>query len=601
MLCYSVNRRSLLKLTRCWPIAVKAVAVSLALAFVTITWAQSSTPQSNHQVSKSQSISSTKKQLSPEGRLWCPVLKSAFSRAAGAEPAMRSYLLDAVAGGLSKCTPQSVRRALVDSFTATLSMPETQEELDQRERIFFLEHQRPDEATEESRFNLQMKETLQGSALRHLLTIDEAKADSLLPQAEPEVRADLLRLMISQATSAKKFDRALELLSRTPSKEWFSTVSSDGFPFREATQLMLDLPPDREKDKQELFRVAMAADREQHFFTTRGDDLASMIVRFWRHVPPALALEAIDQVLDKARFESSLALNIASGSVGFSNERDYRVFELLPVLRELDNDEADKLLRSSQPAQLGLKQFPNGMQSIDPSIGDTLPKGEPVHNLGLSIADTGVSVEYRPDPRVRETIRMAEDNPRQAMAAVATLPETAGSPDWPFEFPRAEAYLGIARAFMKKNSSLATDALEQMAESLKHIAHPYLTIGQWLEGIATAREMGEVDLALNLFRSGMEQADKLRSEDADPDDPNTAIKPLWPSVCAYWRLVVAVSQVSPQTALARIQEIEDPEILLLLEVKLASKALGARDFQSSTMVRKKSSHGEMFGSCAAFQ
>ena len=290
MLCYSVNRRSLLKLTRWWPIAVKAVAVSLALAFVTITWAQSSTPQSNHQVSKSQSISSTKKQLSPEERLWCPVLKSAFSRAAGAEPAMRSYLLDAVAGGLSKCTPQSVRRALVDSFTATLSMPETQEELDQRERIFFLEHQRPDEATEESRFNLQMKETLQGSALRHLLTIDEAKADSLLPQAEPEVRADLLRLMISQATSAKKFDRALELLSRTPSKEWFSTVSSDGFPFREATQLMLDLPPDREKDKQELFRVAMAADREQHFFTTRGDDLASMIVRFW----PACACTGSD-------------------------------------------------------------------------------------------------------------------------------------------------------------------------------------------------------------------------------------------------------------------------------------------------------------------
>ena len=64
---------------------------------------------------------------------------------------------------------------------------------------------------------------------------------------------------------------------------------------------------------------------------------------------------------------------------------------------------------------------------------------------------------------------------------------------------------------------------------------------------------------------------------------------------------MAVSQVSPQTALARVQEIEDPEILLLLEVKLASKALGARDFQSSTMVRKKSSHGEMFGSCAAFQ
>jgi hypothetical protein len=423
-------------LTSCWPIAVKAAIVVLVLAYATATWAQS-----KPQVSKSQSISKNKKQLSPEEQLWCPVLESALSGSSGAEPPMRSFLLDAVAGGLSKCAPQKVRSALVDSFTATLAIPETQEEVDQRKRRFIRNGEQPDEATEESRFNLQIKKTLQRSALSHLLTIDEAKVDSLLPQAEPDVRAGLMRSMISQATSAKKFDRALELLSRTPSKEWFSHM----FPFREATQLMLDLPPDREKDKQELFRVAMSADREQRMFTTSGDDLSSMIVRFWRHVPPALALDAIHQVLDRAFVEEGLALNTASGSVGFSNEHDYRVFQLLPILRELDNDEADKLLQSSQQAQLALKQFPNGMQSIDPSIGDTLPKGEIMHNLGLSTADTGRSVSYGPDPRVRETIRMAEDNPRQAIAAAATLPETVGTSDWPFEFPRAEAYLGIAR------------------------------------------------------------------------------------------------------------------------------------------------------------
>jgi hypothetical protein len=591
MLCYALSRTSL---ARCWN-AVKAFAIPLAFVFVSLTLAQSSKPQPEPQVSSSQSTISIRKRLSPEEQVWCPVLKSAFSGAASVEPPMRSYLLDAVAGGLGKCAPQKGRNALLDSFTATLEIPETQEEVDQRERRFFRNGEQPDEATQESRFNLQMKQTLQRSALSHLLAVDEAKVDSLLAQAEPDVRAGLMHQMISQATSAKKFDRALELLSRAPSKEWFS---SEGFPFREATQLMLDLPPDREKDKQELFRVAMAADREQRIFTTSGDDLASMIVRFWRHVPPALALEAIHQVLDKAHFKRSLTVNTASGTVGFSNEHDYRVFELLPILRELDNDEADKLLQSSQQAQLGLKQFPNGMQSIDPSIGDTLPKGEPVHNLGPSIADTGVSVGYGPDPRVRETVRIAEDNPRQAITAAATLPETVGSPDWAFEFPRAEAYLGIARALMKKNPSVAGDALAQMAESLNHIAHPYQAMGQWLEGITIAREIDELDLALNLFRLGMEQADRLRSEDANPDDPNIAIKAFWPSVCAYSGLILAVSQISPQTALERVREIKDPEILLLLEIKLASKKLGTRDFHSSTMVHKKSSHGGMFGGCA---
>jgi hypothetical protein len=590
-LCYALSRKPRFKLARWWQIAVKAAAVPVALALATATWAQSSTPQRKPQVTKSLS---TKKQLSPEEQLWCPILKSALSGAEAAEPPMRSYLLDAVAGGLSKCAPQQVRSALIGSFTATLSMPESQEEVDQRERRFHLAREQPDEATQESLFNLQMKETLQRSALSHLLTIDEAKVDSLLPQAEPEVRAGLMRAMISQATSAKKFDRALELLSRTPSKDWFSHE----FPFREATQLMLDLPPEREGDKQELFRVAMTADREQRIFTTSGDDLASMIVRFWRHVPPALALDAIHQVLDRAYFEMGLTLSTPSGSVGFSNERDYRLFELLPILRELDNDEADKLLQSSQQAQLGLKQFPNGMQSIDPSIGDTLPKGEPVHNLGPSMADTGGSVSYGPDARVQEIVRMAEDNPRKAIAAAATLPETVGSPDWPFDFPRAEAYLGIARALMEKNPSAASDALEQMAESLKHIAHTYQTMGQWLEGITIARKIDQVDLALKLFRLGMEQADRLRSEDADPDDPNIATKAFWPSVCVYSGLVLAAAQISPQTALEHVREIKDPEILLLLEVKLARKKLGASALQSSAMVHKKTSHAGMYGSCA---
>jgi hypothetical protein len=560
---------------------------------------ESSTPQPTHQVSKSHSTSSTKKQLSPKEQLWCPVLESALSGATGAEPPMRSYLLDAVAGGLSKCAPPKVRSALVDSFTATLSIPENQEEINQSRRRFALQHEQPDQATQESFFNLQMKETLQRSALSHLLAIDEAKVESLLPKAEPHGRSVLLNRMISQARSAKKYDRAVELLSR------IASIASKGwFPYDEATQLMLDLPPERNQDKQEIFRLAMAADREQHSFAIGSDDFGSMIVRFWRYVPPALVLEAIHQVIDTTYPQGGVSLNGTSGNVAFSSEHEYRVFELLPILRQLDNGEADQLLQSSQQAQLQLKQFPNGIQSLDPSIGDTAPKeGEPAHMLGGSIGAPDQRVSNETDQvlnaanaRVREVARLADDNPRQAIAAAAALPESLG-PDWPFEFPRAEAYLGIARVLMKKNASAAKDALEAMAESLKPAAHAYMVMNEWLEGIAIAREMDDVDLALKLFRSGMEQADRLRSEDADPDDPNIAIKALWPSVCAYRRLIMATSQFSPQTALERVREIKDPEILLLLEVKLASKKLGSRADQSAIMVHKKSSHRGMFGLC----
>jgi hypothetical protein len=103
-----------------------------------------------------------------------------------------------------------------------------------------------------------------------------------------------------------------------------------------------------------------------------------------------------------------------------------------------------------------------------------------------------------------------------------------------------------------------------------------------------ARRAREVDLAVKMFQSGMEQVDKLRNEDIDSDDPNLALKAWWPSVNAYWRLVRAASEFCPDTGLAEVREIRDPEILVLLEVKLADKGLGARAELSITMVSKKS-------------
>lgn len=106
----------------------------------------------------------------------------------------------------------------------------------------------------------------------------------------------------------------------------------------------------------------MAADRERHSLPFGTEDFASMIVRFWRQIPPALALDAIHQVLDKAHLEMEDAtFNAASVNARFSDEHDYRVFELLPVLKQLDRDEADKLLQSSpQARRVASRRAPGG-------------------------------------------------------------------------------------------------------------------------------------------------------------------------------------------------------------------------------------------------
>src|SRR5262249_38735476 len=130
--------------------------------------------------------------------------------------------------------------------------------------------------------------------------------------------------------------------------------------------------------KQEIFERAMASDRESYSLIVGGDDFVSMIVRFWQQFPAAIILGAIHQVLEEAKADNSpISVFSPSTNVSFSSAYDYRLFELLPILRELDREEAEKLQEKSFQIKAQLQRLSNGLQSLDPTIRDTaLNSGE---------------------------------------------------------------------------------------------------------------------------------------------------------------------------------------------------------------------------------
>jgi hypothetical protein len=527
------------------------------------------------------------KQLSPAEKQWCPVVESSLAGTADLQPPMRSLVLDMIAGSLKKCDPRAVRRVLIDAFLNTVAIPDTEEALEQQARA----DTGFDQRMRASFANLEAKRSLQSDSLTHLLAEDELKVEFFLPQAEPSVRNDLLHQMISKAVAAKKLDQALNLLKQSP---------HEGFPYGEATNLMLELPPARETEKQEIFGWAMAADHEQHSLVVGGDDFGSMIMRFWQHLAPAVVLQAISQVLDGAQSnKNGISLGSGSNRASFNSEYQYRVFELLPVLRELDSDQADKLLRDSPEAQNQLKDFPNGIQSLNPAIRDSPPeKGQKTSTggmVGMGIApmlqQAKITEAY--ESRIAEIARVAESNPKQAIEAVSGLPNSAGT-----VAPRAEALLKIAQVTMTKNPSAAGDALEGMSESLRNV-EPTGRSGPrdyWAEGIEIATKINETDLAKKLLKEGMGQAEKLRSKDTDSDDPNLALKAWWPSTAMLSRLILAASRISPQTALDATQEVADPEVRLFCQVRLANRQLGARIGRTVVMLNRKQSTWGEYGS-----
>ena len=550
----------------------------LTVLFVIFVWtavlfAQKKQPQAPPQ-----------KQVSWAEKQWCSVIESYLAGTADLQPAMRSLVLDMIAGSLKKCDPRAVRRVLIDAFLNSLAIPDTEEDLEGQARA----DTGLDQRMRASFANLEAKRSLQTDSLTHLLAEDERKVESLLPQAEPSVRTDLLRQMISDAVAAKKLDQALNFLKRSP---------HEGFPYGEATNLMLELPPASEAEKQEIFGWAMAADHEQHSLVVGGDDFGSMIVRFWQHLAPSVVLQAISQVLDGAQSsKSGISLGSGSNRASFNSEYQYRVFELLPILRELDSDQADRLMHDSPEAQAQLKDFPNGIQSLNPAIRDTaLRKGEEASTggmVGMGIApmlqQAKITEAY--ESRIAEIARVAESNPQQAIEAASGLPNSAGT-----AAPRAKALLNIAQVTMTKNPLAARDALEAMSESLRNV-EPTGHSGPrdyWAEGIETATKIKEVDLAKKLLKEGMGQAEKLRSKDTDSDDPNLALKAWWPSTAMLSKLILTASRISSRTALDVTQEITDPEIRLFCQVRLANRQLGARIGRTVVMLfRKQSTWGE---------
>lgn len=518
----------------------------------------------------------------------CSLVEQVTSEAYDLQPAMRSYILRSASEGLAMCNPSTVGKDLVASFTASLEIPETEDQLDRQ-----MKDQGSLDSTTLGLFAaVEGKQYLQTKALSGLLPIDEGKVDLLLPQSEPSVKAAVLKVMISRATRAKKLDRALRLIGQIP--------PGGRFPYSEATELMLELPSRRNSSALDLFLQAMVADNADHSLTIGGEDFATMVVRFWERLPSSVVLEAIHQLLDESQtMDEQISLGAKSGEVRFDNVHEFRVFELFPILKELDPDEAEKILADSQSAKAQLKQFPNGIGALDPAItsgrlnsgGNAGLTGTVGPNIGPMLQQRFTGDAFR--SAASEVSQIAVDTPDRAIEAALRLPISEGS-----LAPRAQALLAIANVTKKKHPNVSKEALVKLIESLKDVppARRKTRRDYWAEAVEIAADIEEVDLARKLLGLGLNQATELQNLDAQRDDPNLALKAWWPSAAVFSRLVQAAQRISRQAALDAIADVSDPDLRAFCRVNLAKRELGVPLGEIVVTVRSKASNWSETGS-----
>src|SRR5438876_9951137 len=126
--------------------------------------------------------------------------------------------------------------------------------------------------------------------------------------------------------------------------------------------------PEQSADRMTIFNQALNNFEQHGSRQTMGpNDFGNFIERTWMHVQPAVALEAINKMLEEAKSKESpshLSMSSEKGSINLNSTYELRLFQLLPVVEELDKDKAEALLRDNTETKARLTKYPKGMQSL---------------------------------------------------------------------------------------------------------------------------------------------------------------------------------------------------------------------------------------------
>ena len=503
------------------------------------------------------------KKMTPEqmkrGRAW---MQTAEAEARGLEGGMRAYALLEIAKTLGPADKAHALELLEDALAASKSM--------------------------EDHPNLgpmmQPRMRLQQQILQAMVPLAPERADELLTQLDPAGRESVLRALLGYYRKTKQNDRALEMIYRISAER--------EFPYGAGGEMMRELPAAKHGELQQMFTTALESYKNhKHEGMTMGPgDFAALIIEFQKQLSPDVVKDAIAEVLRQAqapredgqpRGPEPVSVASAQGSVAMGSMYEYRLFQLLPTLRAVDPDEAERLLKKNREVAGMLEKYPQGAEQLSgpsgPGGGGRGRRGGPGGMMMVGSGPRSGGMNRAEMEKMQRIVADAEAHPQDALANAATLSE----PEM-----KVQALQGIARATWKKTPGVAKSALKQMLEALSAL-EPQQQILPTRAAAGMYMAMGDAGEARKVIEHGLESAAKLYKQDTDADDPNKALEAYWPSAGAYAGLLRAAAEIEPNWALEQLKEVPDDEIRALGRIAMASALLGQPAGQVTIVSEKK--------------
>jgi tetratricopeptide (TPR) repeat protein len=488
------------------------------------------------------------------------LLREAQAEAAGSQPDMHSFVLWQVSHGYARIDSAKADSLLKEAFRITLSIENS-----------YAESERYGEAEFGG-----AKNWLQKHILRELIERSHhpGQVQPLLAVAVPEVREMMSPELFRHYINEKEFDQARAMLNQF--------AEQDYYPYESATELMLALPRERYADRLEIFSQALNSFAQYTGeFQPQSYDLSTMVFRFWHELPASVVLEAIDQILDRAKEADKTQQNIRVGistqqsDAYFASQYQFRLFQLVPVLEELDQLQAESLLRENSEVRTALERYPQGLGSMDPgSNRDTPSKGKMPEILSMGPVAGDNTAEAAAEQSTREIIRRqdrifaeAEKDPKRALSDTMNLPLSE-------EYGRTSALHQVARITAAKDPIVCKAAMQEMRKLVDNMSLRNQAL-MLADSPEIYLRLGDEDESRKALDELLTIAAKLYSHDTDPSDPNQAFKAWWPSADLWRRSLQFATKLNPSPAQEIIAQIPDAEIKSFERVVFASTLLGA--------------------------
>lgn len=530
------------------------IAFLMGMQWMTLALAQQSTNPPPKQPSNETHTPHTpnKPVLTQKQKRGLRLLGEVQIEAAALQPDMRAYIEWQASRGYQKFDLKKSNALLESAFTATGELSSTGTGNCWRDETCRVKHWLEDKILEE------MEKRSPDRALE--------LSSGLEPSFQIAVETRLLGYYLQQ----KNLGKAKEMLDRM--------AGDDGYPYSAAADLMQAIPKSRAAERPAIFSQALANYRQFNtdLMVDEGD-FAGMLLRCWRDLPPEMALDAVDAILEKSKIDSDenkQPLTITTwhhGSIPFTSNYQVRIFEVLPLLRELDSARADALLRDQIGLQDLAKQYPDGMFSIEGDFGKNEPYTEDSHREILDMEpgfDDATDDFLQRYARIVDTIKR---EPKDALAMALAIPESTG--EGPFH-RRLVALMEVAQGTVKKSPEICRSALWEIRQ-LVGSDHPPQITNLLLQAADLYHQMGDTENAKTTLKQAARSIDQHYKKDSDLGDPNQAFKGNWPSTQLWGKCLHLSTRIAPELQKPIMADIPDPEIQTFLRVTIANALLGA--------------------------